>query len=85
MESMLLSSIILDDLLDYPKLSIGRCDLCLGFFFYYLLEQTLQRYSVLSMLSEAWCASMFFLYNFCPRTRPLSLLIQMQLAWNCCF
>lgn len=32
MESMVFSSIILDDLLDYPKLTIGRCDLCLGFF-----------------------------------------------------
>lgn len=31
MESIVFSSIILDDLLDYPKLTIGRCDLCLGF------------------------------------------------------
>lgn len=31
MESMVFSSIILDDLLDYPKLTMGRCDVYLGF------------------------------------------------------
>lgn len=31
MGSMVFSLIILDDLLDYPKLTIGRCDLCLDF------------------------------------------------------